>query len=242
MMIHIFADVPFKSGTVVFPGGGPVGTTSDWFHIKIKGKGGHGSTPHLAVDPLNAATHIYTALSEIISREVDPAKMAVVTVGEMHGGSTGNIIPDTALMQGTIRTFDDSLREFIKKRVNEIANGICESFRCKAEVRLFNSCPVVFNNKALNDSLVKYNMDMLGPEVVMDYEADNDEAHKMNGSEDFAYICERVPAILVKLMAQGNKGGVNFPHHHPNVIFDESVLATGTAVYANSALSWLKNH
>lgn len=242
MMIHVFADVPYKPGTVVFPGGGPVGTTSDWFHIKINGKGGHGSTPHLTIDPLNAAAHIYTGLSEIISREVDPVKMAVVTVGEMHGGSTGNIIPDTAFLQGTIRTFDDNLREFIKKRVAEIANSICEAFRCKAEVRLFNACPVVFNNKVLNDNLAKYNMDLLGPEIVMDYEAENDDTHRMNGSEDFAYVCEKVPAVLVKLMAQGNKGGVNFPHHHPNVIFDESVLATGAAVYANSALKWLENN
>ena len=242
MMIHVFADVPYKPGTVIFPGGGPVGTTSDWFHIKIKGKGGHGSTPHLTIDPLNAAVHIYTALSEIISREVDPIEMAVVTVGEMHGGSTGNIIPDTAFLQGTIRTFDDKLREFIKKRVVEIAEGICDSFRCKAEVRLFNSCPVVWNDKELNASLAVNNMEMLGQEIVLDYEAKTGETHKMNGSEDFAYVCEKVPAILVKLIAQGNEGGVNFPHHHPKVMFDESVLAIGAAVYANSAIEWLKEH
>lgn len=242
MMIHVFADIPFKVGTVLFPGSGPVGTTSDWFHIKIKGKGGHGSTPHMTIDPLNAAAHIYTALAEINSREVDPVEMAVVTVGEMHGGSTGNIIPDTAYMQGTIRTFNDDLREFIKKRVVEISEGICTTFRCSAEVRLFNSCPMVFNDKMLSEDLVKYNMDMLGPEIVLDYEADNGEAHKMNGSEDFAYLGEKVPIVLVKLIAQGNAGGVNFPHHHPRVIFDESVLPTGSAVYANSAIEWLRNH
>jgi hippurate hydrolase len=242
MMIHVFADIPFKVGTVLFPGSGPIGTTSDWFHIKIKGKGGHGSTPHLTIDPLNAAAHTYTALAEINSREVDPVKMAVVTVGEMHGGSTGNIIPDTAFLQGTIRTFDDELREFIKKRVAEIAEGTANAFRCKAEVRLFNSCPMVNNDKFLSESLVKYNMEMLGPEIVLDYETENNEAHKMNGSEDFAYIGEKVPAVMVKLIAQGNEGGTNFPHHHPKVMFDEEVLSTGAAVYANSAIEWLKNH
>ncbi|MDX1357682.1 MAG: M20 family metallopeptidase [Clostridia bacterium] len=242
MMIHVFADIPFKVGTVLFPGSGPVGTTSDWFHIKIKGKGGHGSTPHLTIDPLNAAAHIYTALAEINSREVDPVKMAVVTVGEMHGGSTGNIIPDTAFMQGTIRTFDNDLREFIKKRVIEIAEGTAKAFRCKADVRLFNSCPMVNNDKFLSEALVKYNMEMLGPEVVLDYESENGEAHRMNGSEDFAYVGEKVPSVLVKLIAQGNEGGTNFPHHHPKVMFDEKVLPTGVAVYANSAIEWLKNH
>ena len=242
MMIHVFADIPFKVGTVLFPGSGPVGTTSDWFHIKIKGKGGHGSTPHLTIDPLNAAAHIYTALAEINSREIDPVKMAVVTVGEMHGGSTGNIIPDTAFLQGTIRTFDNDLREFIKKRVIEIAEGTAKAFRCKADVRLFNSCPMVNNDKFLSEALVKYNMEMLGPEVVLDYESENGEAHRMNGSEDFAYVGEKVPSVLVKLIAQGNEGGTNFPHHHPKVMFDEKVLPTGVAVYANSAIEWLKNH
>ncbi|MCK5759320.1 MAG: amidohydrolase [Clostridiales bacterium] len=242
MMIHVFADIPFKVGTVLFPGSGPVGTTSDWFRIKIKGKGGHGSTPHLTVDPLNAAAHIYTALSEIISREVDPAEMAVVTVGEMHGGSTGNIIPDTAFLQGTIRTYDDELREFIKKRVTEIAEGICASFRCKAEIQLFNSCPVVWNDKNLNSELAKYSLDMLGEDIVLDYEAVYEKSHKMNGSEDFAYICEKIPAIMVKLVAPGNEGGANFPHHHPTVMFNESVMATGAAIYSNSAINWLKNH
>ena len=242
MMIHVFADIPFKIGTVIFPGSGPVGTTSDWFHIQIKGKGGHGSTPHLTIDPLNAAAHIYTALSEIISREVDPVEMAVVTVGEMHGGSTGNIIPDTAFLQGTIRTYNDDLRKFIKKRVKEIAEGICTSFRCVADVKLFNSCPVVWNDKDLNNELAKYSTEMLGDDIVLDYEAVHEKSHRMNGSEDFAYICEKVPAIMVKLVAPGNEGGANFPHHHPTVMFDESVMATGAAVYANAAIEWLKEH
>ena len=242
MMIHVFADIPIKVGTVIFPGSGPVGTTSDWFKIEIQGRGGHGSTPHLTVDPLNALAHIHTALGEIISREVDPVEMAVVTIGEMHGGSTGNIIPDTAFMQGTIRSYNDELREFIKKRVVEIAEGVSTAFRCSADVKLFNSCPVVLNDENLNSELAAYNIDLMGPDIVMDYEAENDEAHRMNGSEDFAYICEKVPAVMVKITAQGNEGGANFPHHHPNVIFDESVMTKGVAVYANSAIEWLKNH
>jgi len=242
MMIHVFADIPFDVGTVMFPGGGPVGTTSDWFYIDIKGKGGHGSTPHLTHDPLTAAAQLHSALSQIIARETDPAKMAVVTVGEMHGGTTANIIPDTAYLQGTIRTFDNELREFVRKRLVEISKSVCASFRCEASVRLFNECPMVFNDKELNKELAEYNIDMLGADVVLDYESMNGETHKMNGSEDFAYLGEHVPIVLVKLIAQGNEGAVNFPHHHPNVIFDESVLATGAAVYANSAIQWLKNH
>lgn len=242
MMIHVFADIPINSGTVIFPGSGPVGTTSDWFKIEIQGKGGHGSTPHLTIDPLNALAHTHIAIGEIISREVDPMEMAVITVGEMHGGATGNIIPDTAFMQGTIRTYNDELRAFIRKRVVEIAKGVSSSFRCTAKVKLFNSCPVVLNNEKLNSELAQYNIDLMGPKVVMDYEAEHDESHRMNGSEDFAYICERVPATMVKITAQGNEDGANFPHHHPNVIFDETVMAKGVCTYVNSALKWLQNH
>ncbi|MCK5737063.1 MAG: amidohydrolase, partial [Spirochaetaceae bacterium] len=146
MMIHVFSGMPFPEGSVIFAGSGIISATSDWFKINIKGRGGHGAMPHTAIDPLNAAAHIHIALGEINSREIDPNETGVVTVGQMHGGTTGNIIPDTAFLSGTIRTYNDETREFIKKRVVEISEGIGRTFRCDVEVELSKPCPAVVND------------------------------------------------------------------------------------------------
>ncbi|HPQ47715.1 MAG TPA: M20 family metallopeptidase [Clostridia bacterium] len=242
MMIHIFSGMPLPDGVVAFSGPGAVSATSDWFKINIKGKGGHGAMPHATFDPLNVAAHIHIALQEINSRETDPEKTVVVTVGEMHGGSTGNIIPDTAFLQGTIRTFDDEVREFTKKRLVEISEGIGKTFRCEVDVELFNACPSVINDEELSKSIPSYTAEMLGKEAVLDIYAATGKTQRMSGSEDFAYVSEKVPALFLGISASVSVDGVIYPQHHPKVVFDESILATGTAVYANSAIQWLKNH
>ena len=242
MMIHVFSGMPLPEGTVVFPGPGAVSATSDWFKINIKGKGGHGAMPETTIDPLNAAAHIHLALQEINAREIDPSKTIVITVGEMHGGTTGNIIPDTAFMQGTIRTFDDDVRKTAKSRLIEISEGIGNTFRCKVEVELFNACPSVINNKDLSNSIKSYTSELLGPHTVMDMVAITGGTQRMNGSEDFAFVSEKTAATFVGMSASVEKDGVVYPQHHPKVIFDERILPVGAAVYANAAIEWLKEH
>ncbi|MBN2557427.1 MAG: amidohydrolase [Clostridia bacterium] len=242
MMIHVFSGLPIASGTVVFYGAGAVSAASDWFLINIKGKGGHGAMPNTTIDPVNTAAHIHIALGEINSREIDPAATAVVTVGEIHGGTTGNIIPDTAFLRGTIRTFDNDIREFIKKRVVEISKGIGTTFRCEVEVELSNACPSVVNDRELTESVYKYTAEMLGPQAVLDMAAATGKTQVMSGSEDFAFLSERVPSLMIIMAASVEKNGEVFPQHHPRVLFDENTLPAGAAVYANSALEWLKMH
>lgn len=242
MMIHVFSGMPLPKGSVVFSGPGAVSATSDWFKINIKGKGGHGAMPETTIDPLNTAAHIHLALQEINSREIDPGKTIVVTVGEIHGGTTGNIIPDTAFLQGTIRTFDNEVRKIAKKRLTEISEGIGKAFRCKVEVELFNPCPSVINDEELSDSIYKYTADLIGPAKAMNMHAITGKTQRMNGSEDFAFVSKEVPAIMIGMMASVEKDGVIYPQHHPKVLFDESILAEGAAVYANAAIEWLKNH
>lgn len=242
MMMHVFSGMPMPDRMVAFSGPGAVSATSDWFKINIKGKGGHGAMPHATVDPLNVAAHIHIALQEINAREIDPERAVVVTVGEMHGGSTGNIIPDTAFLQGTIRTFDDEVREFTKKRLVEISEGIGKTFRCEVNVELFNACPSVVNDDELSTSIPKYTAELLGKEKVLDLYAMTGKTQRMSGSEDFAFVSARVPSIMLGMTASVNTNGMIYPQHHPKVVFDESVLANGTAVYANTAIEWLKNN
>ena len=242
MMIHVFSGMPMPSGTVVFAGSGVISATSDWFRINIKGKGGHGAMPNTTIDPLNTAAHIHIALGEINSREIDPNDTGVVTVGAMHGGVTSNIIPDTAYLQGTIRTFNSETREFIKKRVVEISEGIGRTFRCEVDVELDKPCNAVVNDKDLMQSIFRCTLDLLGPEKAVDMEAVTGKAQRMSASEDFGFLSAKTATLMVSIAASFEKDGVVYPQHHPKVLFDEKVLPTGAAVYANAAIEWLNNH
>jgi hippurate hydrolase len=240
MMIHVFSGMPMPAGTVVFAGSGVISATSDWFRINIKGKGGHGAMPNTTIDPLNTAAHIHIALGAINSREIDPNDTGVVTVGEMHGGTTGNIIPDTAYLQGTIRTFNDETREFIKKRVVEISEGIAKTFRCEVDVELSKPCDAVINDKDLKESIFKYTQDLLGPQQAVDMEAVTGKTQRMSASEDFGFLSGKTAPLMLGLPASLEKDGEIHPQHHPKVLFDEKVLPAGAAVYANAAIEWLK--
>lgn len=242
IMIHVFSGMPIPSGVVIFSGSGIISATSDWFEIKVNGKGGHGAMPNTTIDPLNALSHIHIALGEINSRELEPGEVGVVTVGEMHGGNAGNVIPDSAYMRGTIRTFDDNTREFVKQRVEEISNGIASTFRCKAKVELSRGCPSVVNDKELGKDIFKYTAELLGQNAVVDAERAFGSAKRMSGSEDFAFLSQKVPTLMIGMSASQEVDGEIYPQHHPKVVFDENVLPIGSAVYANAAIEWLKEH
>ena len=199
------------------------------------------SRPVLAsVDPLNTAAHIHIALGEINSREIDPNDTGVVTVGAMHGGVTSNIIPDTAYLQGTIRTFNSETREFIKRRGVEISEGICKTFRCEVDVVLAKPCDSVVNDKELNRRIFEYTRDLLGPEQALDMEAVTGKAQRMSASEDFGFLSAKTATLMVGIAASVEQDGIVYPQHHPKVLFDEKVLPTGAAVFANTAIEWLK--
>jgi len=121
MMIHVAAGMPIATGTIAIPRGGVVTAAYDRFDIKVQGVGTHGAMPHMGVDPLNVLCHIHIGLQEINAREIAPGENVALTVGQMHGGSAANIIPDTAFLSGTLRTFSKETRERAKARLVEIA-------------------------------------------------------------------------------------------------------------------------
>ena len=244
MMIHVFAGIPAPTGLIFYMATGPASASSDWFDIKIQGKGGHGAVPHMAVDPLVTMSNIHLAIGEINSREVDPDKFLVITPCVLQGGTIGNVIPDSAFMQGTIRTFDNDVREFAKKRVKEIAEGIAATYRCTATVEYSRGCPSLINNQEVRDSVVKYTKELIGPKAVLDASViPGAGGGRMGGSEDFAFISEKVPSTMLGLAANiVDKDGNSYGQHHPKVQFDEKALPVGAAVYANAALSWLREH
>lgn len=247
LMIHVMAGMPFEAGTVIVSAPGVSAPAADYFDIKVQGKGCHGSMPNAGVDPLNVAAHILIALQEINARELAMSEQAVLTIGTMNAGVAANVIPDTVNMGGSIRTFDEETRTFIKERMVEISEGIAKSFRAEAEVIFGSGCPTLVNDKDLSVCAEKYVKELLGQRKAfsvaqLNAMSGDSKSSKSAGSEDFAYVSQEVPSIMLALAAGQPDKGYCYPQHHPMVKFDESALAGGSAVYAYTALRWLEEH
>lgn len=244
LMIHVMAGIPFKTGTVIVSAPGVSAPAADYFEIKVKGVGSHGSMPNLGIDPLSAAAHILIALQEISARELALADKAVLTVGTLHSGTAANAIPDTAVMGGSIRTFDEEIRSFLKERITDISQSVAKAFRAEADVVFGSGCPTLVNDAALSGDALKYLKELLGGERVFSAEQmkSTGKSSKTAGSEDFAYVSHKVPSIMLALAAGQPEKGYKYPQHHPKVRFDEEALAVGSAVYAYTASRWLEEN
>lgn len=247
MMIHVMAGLPIPAGTVISCDGGVSAPAADYFYIDIQGKGCHGSMPNNGVDPVTIAAHIITGLSEINSRELGLLDDAVITIGTINAGNAANVIPDTAHMSGTIRTYDEETRSYIKQRVSDIASNIASAYRGSASVTYGSGCPCLLNNPDLATCSAKYLNELLGPSrtftaAQLNAMSGGGKASKSTGSEDFAYVSQKVPSIMFALAAGTPQDGYCYPQHHPKVKFDEAILSEGSAVYAYTAMRWLEEH
>lgn len=234
MMIHVTAGQPVPAGTFLVPAGGVTTASCQQYHILVRGKGGHGSTPHLAVDPITAAAHIHLALQEINSRELDPRAYGVFTTCRFRAGEASNIIPEMAEMWGTIRTTDPEgvTAEQIKNRMTEIAQGVGAALRCQVEVAFGDFCPCVVVDEALSARTKEYLGELFGPLV-------QSIPQWGGGSEDFSWISLRVPSVTMFLGAGNSEDGYEYGLHNPKTRFDDSVLWRGSAAYTHVALRWL---
>lgn len=247
MMIHVMAGLPIPAGTVISCDGGVSAPAADYFYIDIQGKGCHGSMPNNGVDPVTIVAHIITGLSEINSRELGLSDNAVIIIGTINAGNAANVIPDTAHMSGTIRTYDEETRSYIKQRVSDIASNIASAYRGSASVTYGSGCPCLLNNPDLATCSAKYLNELLGPSrtftaTQLNAMSGGGKASKSTGSEDFAYVSQKVPSIMFALAAGTPQDGYCYPQHHPKVKFDEAILSEGSAVYAYTAMRWLEEH
>ncbi len=208
----------------------------DGFKITVHGKGAHGAYPHASIDPINVAAHIYIALEALIAREVDPAKANLLTVGKFNAGTAPNIIPDTATLEGTIRSNDKASRELLVRRMQEIAAKTAESFGATATVEMPSGVPPLVCDPKLTNEFVGY-MQAMNIPGAMPYPNVSASA-----SEDFASIAEKVPATFMYLSAGFTDGRPTAPAHNPKVIFNEDVCPIGASCYAHCATEWLKNN
>lgn len=212
---------------------GYMSTSSDNFKINITGKGGHGAYPHTTIDPINAAVNIYENFSRLISRENPPTDTTVLTFGQLSAGASSNIIPEQAIMQGTMRTYNPEVREKLKKRMVEMVEGVEKTTGAKVELDFFAGVPSLHIDPEFSQSIVEIlNKDFPEFEIIPD--------SKIMASEDMAEVSIEVPTMYMMLNCK--VGGNEFSHHNPGIKFDEEGMTYGATVFATSAIGWLKEN
>ncbi|WP_233469950.1 M20 aminoacylase family protein [Neorhizobium petrolearium] len=199
---------------------GPIGASADGFRIRIEGKGAHGASPHASIDPLVVGANIVLALQTIVSRNIDPMKCAVVTVGALNGGKAGNVIPQFAELTGTTRTFDPSLRGLIETRVITIAEKVAEAYEAKASIRYRRMYPPTVNH--VRETLFAINV---ATALVGEAHVDG-ELTPLMGSEDFAFMLEEAPGNIM-LIGNGETASV----HDPRYDFNDAAIPYGVAYF-----------
>ena len=246
MMAHVTSGMPFPPGTPLIMSPGVSASACDFFEIKIQGRGCHGSTPELGVDPITVAAHMVLALQEINAREISMYDNAALTLGTLQAGNANNIIPDTAILKGSLRTLDEEVRANIKTRMNDIVTGMAKLYRAEAELIFGSGCPSLLNDKDVSDSVAKYAKELFTPRgafTTAELAAMSGGGSKgAGGSEDFAYVTRQIPALMIALAAGQPQAGYTFPGHHPKVRFDENVLMKGAGLFAYAAMRWLEEH
>ena len=199
---------------------GPLAASADGFRIRIDGKGAHGASPHVSVDPLVVGANILLALQTIVSRNVHPRQCAVVTVGWMAGGKAGNVIPQTAEMGGTTRTFDPATRDLMERRITDIATHVATAYGATATVTYKHMFPPVVNHGKQTAFAVDVARSLVGDENV------NGTMEPLMGSEDFAFMLEARPG---NIMLIGNGDGPSV--HEAGYDFNDAAIPYGIAYF-----------
>ncbi len=208
------------------------------FRILVNGTGCHGALPEMGVDPINIAAHIYLSIQEILAREIPATSPIVLTIGKFVGGDAPNIIPSEVVMEGTLRSLDKELSEFVFNRMNEIVQSTAKMFRGKAQLIELSSVPPLKNDTQLANELGSYIKEIVGERNVISFEGGG------MGSEDFASYSYKIPSAYFMLGAGAQQESENYglPMHNNKVIFNEDILVTGAAMHTQCAIMWLKNN
>lgn len=194
--------------------------SSDEFHLWIRGKGGHGAMPERAIDPIVAGAHFVTMLQTIVSREIAPKDPAVFTVGKFHAGSTFNVIPNEAEMEGTVRSFDRDVRASMPERMERILGGLAQAMRIEFELKYRFGYPPTVNDPAMNALVREVGTRLLGADnVVFPHDI-------VMWAEDMSYMLEQRPGAYFIVGARGPERGI-FPQHSASYDIDERALEVG---------------
>lgn len=211
--------------------GGPIMAAPDTFKIRVMGKGGHGSAPHQTVDPVYVAAQIIVSLQGVSGRMIDPVQPFVVTIGSVHSGTKENIIPDDAVLEGTIRTLDEDTRTTAKTRVQAVAEGVAAAFGARAVVDFEKDAyPVTVNDSKVTEQAMRIVEKIPG--------AKTETMKQILGGEDFSRFLQEAPGTFYFLGTINPEKGCVYPNHSSKFKVDEDVLKYGTASLATLAMKF----
>ena len=224
----------YASGTIDYRPGAML-VAADFIRLTIRGRGGHASAPHETIDPIPVAAEIVLALQAMVTRRVDVFDPAVVTIAHLDAGTTTNIIPETAFVEGTIRTASEATRALVHAGVRRVVEGICAAHDAAAELEIMPGYPVTINDPAFTAFAAGVAAETLGADAVIELGA------PIMGAEDFSYVLQRVPGAMFFVGARPpEEDPATAPQNHSNrVVHHEPAMAAGAAVYAAVALRHL---
>jgi hippurate hydrolase len=213
-----------RSGTIM--------AAAEVLDVTVRGRGGHGSQPHHAADPIPVACEIVTALQTMVTRKFDIFDPVVITIGSFHAGTTDNVIPDSAHFLATVRSFSTKARDLVRELAPELVAGLASAYGLTATAEFTNSYPVTINDQTESLFVADVVADVLGEDRFIG------TPNPMAGAEDFSYVLEQVPGAFMMLGAcpPGVEAATAPFNHSPEAVFDDTVLADGAAIYAELAL------
>ncbi|WP_134700891.1 M20 family metallopeptidase [Ammoniphilus sp. YIM 78166] len=211
---HVMSDIPV--GTVGIKDGYMM-AAGDTFEIEIHGKGAHGALPHLSVDPLVAGSQLVLNLQQIVSRRVDPLKPTVISIGSFQSGQAYNVIPHTAKLNGTVRTFDEDVRDLVEEAMGQIVKTTCEGAGADVKFEYRRGYPAVWNHVEETKKVEVLAAMIFGVDKIK-------HVPPMMGMEDFAYYLKKVPGCFFFVGGQNPDIEATYPHHHPKFDVDERAI------------------
>jgi hippurate hydrolase len=227
--LHVMSNLTPRGMVASRPG--PLMAASDGVFVTVTGRGGHGSTPHFARDPITAACEMVTSLHVAMTRSIDAFAPHVLTVGTIHGGTKRNIIPDTATFEATVRTFDRAVRAVVADTVQRVCEGVAAAHGVEVDVQFVGEYPVTVNDQAEAAFALGVAEDLFGAGAALRM------PNPITGSEDFSRVIAEVPGAMLFLgaLADGRDPMTAPSNHSPRAAFDDGVLGQGAAFYATLA-------
>ena len=221
-----------ESGTVLFAEGNTL-ASCDGFEITIQGKGCHGAMPQTGNDPINVGVGIYLGFQHLIAREAPPGETVTLTFGQFSAGAVNNIIPDTAVLKGTLRTFNQDVRKALYQRMQEIVEHTAKASRAEVRYTVLADVAPTRNDPEVLKAMLQY-IDKMDPAFKKIPDA------RLSASDDMSIVAQLVPTAYLFVGAQVE--GCPYPLHNPGVLLNEDTLPLGAAIHAHCAFEWLKNH
>lgn len=229
--LHVWSMSPVGHAVVK---GGPLWASADKFDIEIVGRGAHGALPQQGVDAIVVAAYAIAQLQTVVSRSVDPLEPAVLTIGQIAGGSAFNVVAERVTLGGTLRTFDESVREQVIERMHALLGGVCAAFGARYMLEVTFHAPPLVNDPDAAEQVRQVAAEILGDEAIAD-------GPMLTVAEDMAEILNRVPGCFFVLGAMPDRNGLPAePHHSPRFDIDERVMPLGVAILAGVAEKYLR--